>query len=310
MILFRTLFAFLYRALPTIFSKLITFFLVISAVFFITNVLPGDPARIVAGELATWEEVESIRQQLNLHLPLTQRYLLFLKSAVTFDFGKSLVSGQDVRDLVFERAKNTAELSLMTVLLILIETTIFFALLSKWKRSFQMILTAIYSIPNFWLGILFIIVFSVKLKFFPPSGYEGIQSLFLPALTLSISLAVVLSSFLRKLFDEIEWEDFVLFAKARGLDRIRIFLHILKNALPPTSNLFMIQLGVLLTGTVVTETVFSFPGIGLLTVQSIYSRDFPVLWGCVAFISAVWIVVNSLSDILMLIFDPRTRKEK
>lgn len=285
-------------------------FLVVSCVFFVAEILPGDPALIIAGEGASELQIQKIRQELELDKPLIQRYIKMLKSVFTLNFGKSIHTGQDIGDILSERIKNTAGLAVLSLIFSTAWGTLLFFMYMKFERYEGVLValsTLLYSIPNFWLGVIFILTFGVKLKIFPISDYETKMSLVLPALTLSISLGVVLSRFMKNSSSEIMNSDFIKFVKAKGVSGIRFYLHLVKAILPGLLTVLGIQAGVLLSGVVVVEKVFSFPGIGSLAVDSALARDFPSIMACVFVISSVWVGVNFFVDTLIKLIDPRLR---
>lgn len=293
-----------------VFKAVLTLFFIITAVFFIISAMPGDPARLIAGDFAPPEEVEKLRKELNLDKPLLQRYVHTIISIATLNFGNSLYTNQKVKDILKERLKNTFILTFSSISLSMIFGIFIFLLYFKFRRAEDIITTittVLWSIPNFWLGLVLIIVFSVKLKIFPVSGFDSPKGLFLPALTLSVSLSVVTGRFMKNLSDEFLSSDFYLFLKAKGVRGWRRIFHIIRFIMPGIMTVIGIQAGVLLSGAVVTETLFSFPGIGLLTVESVVSRDFPLIYACVFTISSLWVVINFAVDKIIRILDPRMR---
>ncbi len=300
-------------------NALITVWLVVSSVFFMMEVLPGDPATLIAGELASQEQIKMIREKLGLNRPLSERYKDMIFSLVKLDFGKSFWTSQDVGSVIAERIKNTFFLSASALSMSIIggcAFAIMFFRFRKLESAFVSITTALYSIPNFWLGVILIIIFAVKLKLFPVSGFStesadiALKHLFLPSLTLSISLAVVLSRFIKNLVEEYLRSDFFVFVRAKGVSKARELLHLAKAISPGIITVIGLQAGVLLSGTVITETVFSFPGIGLLMVESVMSRDFPLIIGCIFVVSAIWVSVNAITDVIILALDPRLRERE
>ncbi len=294
----------------SIFKASITVLFVVSSVFFVIEILPGDPALLIAGEGASQLQIQKIRQELELDKPLLQRYKKMLKSVFTLKFGKSIYTGQDIGSTLLERLKNTAELAALSLVFSITWGVLLFLAYMKFEKyegTLVAFSTFVYSIPNFWLGVIFILIFGVKLKIFPISDYETKMSLVLPALTLSISLGVVLSRFMRNSAVEIMNSDFVKFLRAKGVKGIRFYLHLTKVMLPGILTVLGIQAGVLLSGVVVVEKVFSFPGVGSFAVDSVIARDFPSIISCAFIISAVWVVVNFFVDILIKLIDPRLR---
>ena len=298
-------------------KALITVWLVVSSVFFMMEILPGDPASLIAGELASEEQVKMIREKLGLNRPLHERYKDMLVSLVKLDFGKSFWTSQDVGGIIWERIKNTFFLSAVSLAMSVLggcALAITFFRFRTLESALVSITTALYSIPNFWLGVILIIIFAVKLKVFPVSGFstesasEALKHVFLPAITLSISLSVVLSRFIKNLVEEYLRSDFFVFVRAKGVSKAREFLHLAKAISPGIITVIGLQAGVLLSGTVITETVFSFPGIGLLMVEAVMSRDFPLVIGCIFVVSTIWVSVNAITDLIILALDPRLRK--
>lgn len=288
----------------------LSIFLVVNAIFFIFQVIPGDPAQIIAGDNASEEQIEKIRRELGLNLPLHQRYISTIVSLMKLDFGRSLYKQIDIGDALIQRLGNTFKLALFTVFLVMLESLILFYLyviFRKFESSIIGVATFIYSIPNFWLGIILIIIFSVKLKILPMSGYEGLKSLILPSITLSLSLSVVLSRFMKNSAEQVINSDFARFLKAKGVYGLRFYMHIFKAVLPTIITVLGLQIGVLLSGTVITENVFSFPGIGSFMVESVLSRDMPAVVSSVFVVSSIWVIVNLIVDILVKFSDPRLR---
>jgi ABC-type dipeptide/oligopeptide/nickel transport system permease component len=298
------------RIFSDIFKAILTIFFVLTTIFFIIEAIPGDPAELLGGERASREEIEKIKKEFGLDKPLLERYKNTLISAIKFDFGYSFYTKQKVRDIIIPRLKNTFLLAITTLAITFFLANLIFIiyiLFRKWEDAITILSTILWSIPNFWLGVIFIILFSVKLRLLPVSGFENLKSLILPALTLSISLSIVLGRFLKNLSEDFIKSDAFLFIRSKGVGFVRELLHISKAISSGIITVIGLQAGVLLSGTVITETVFSFPGIGSLTVQAVLSRDLPLLYACVFSISSIWVLVNFLSDKLAQIFDPRLR---
>jgi ABC-type dipeptide/oligopeptide/nickel transport systems, permease components len=296
------------RILSDIFKAILTIFFVLTSIFFIIEAIPGDPAELLGGERASREEIEKIRKEFGLDKPLLERYKNTLLSAIKFDFGHSFYTKQKVRDIIIPRLKNTFLLAITTLVITFFLANLIFILyilFKKWEDAITILSTIVWSIPNFWLGVIFIILFSVKLRLLPVSGFENPKSLILPSLTLSISLSIVLGRFLKNLSEDFIKSDAFLFIRSKGVGFMRELLHITKAISAGIITVIGLQAGVLLSGTVITETVFSFPGIGSLTVQAVLSRDLPLLYGCVFSISSIWVLVNFVADKLAQIFDPR-----
>lgn len=287
----------------------ISVFMVINAIFFIFHLIPGDPARILVGENVPEEQIDKIREELGLNLPLSQRYINTVRSLLTLNFGRSFFRQTEIKPMLIQRLKNTLKLATLTIILVIGESLLLFYVYVKFKRLENLVLgatTFIYSIPNFWLGIILIIILSVKLKVLPMSGYEGIKSLILPSITLSLSLSVVLSRFIKNSVEQVINSDFSRFLKAKGVYGARFYIHTTRAVLPTIITVLGLQVGVLLSGTVITENVFSFPGIGSFVVESVLSRDIQAVISSVFVISSMWVIINLMTDILIKVLDPRT----
>ena len=296
-----------------LFGAVFVLFCISTAVFFLIHIVPGDPVEVMLGETARAIDREVLRHSLGLDLPIIQQWFLYLRGLLHFDLGTSLHSKQLVGQLLLERMLPTLILSsasLFIAIVISVPLGIVSAIYkdSIWDRLSMM--TAIFgvSIPNFVMGPLLILIFSLWLGWLPVSGNEGISSLILPALTLGTALAAVLSRMIRSSMLEILQEDYIRSAHARGLTKFNILVfHALRNALLPIVTILGIQLGTLLTGAVITETIFSWPGIGQLMIESIQKRDYPVVQGCVILISFTYVLVNLLTDFICVSLDPRIR---
>jgi ABC-type dipeptide/oligopeptide/nickel transport system permease component len=288
-------------------------FSVLVVVFFVSRVIPGDPAQIIAGELAHPDDVQRIKESLGLSKPIHEQFSDFILGILSGDLGKSFFYRRPVLEVILERFPNTVLLAVCAVAFSVFFGTILgiisgFLAGSPLDRLIIFISTLVYSTPNFWLGPILILALSVRLKVLPVSGFDSPSSLVLPTLTLGFSLASVLVRFIRNSLTEALSSDFVVFAHAKGITKLRVtILHALKNALLPSITVVSLQFGVLLSGAVVTETVFAFPGVGRLMLQAVSTRDYPLLQGCVLFIASVWVFVNILADLLYFAVDPRTR---
>ncbi|MCU7939249.1 MAG: ABC transporter permease [gamma proteobacterium symbiont of Bathyaustriella thionipta] len=296
-----------------IFSAFIVIFGVVFIVFMLIHMVPGDPVEVMLGESATAIDREALRHSLGLDKPLWQQFAHFLHGLINFDLGHSLHSKKPITELISARIGPTVELTLASLLVAFIIAFPLgvLAALNKDKfadagaMSFSLLGV---SIPNFLMGPLLILFFSVFLGWFPVSGKSDFSSLILPALTLGTALAAVLSRMIRASLLEILNEDYIRTAKAKGLSRTRIIvIHALRNALLPVITLIGLQIGALLAGAVITEIVFSWPGLGQLTIEAIQKRDYPVVQVCILLISTSYVVVNTLTDIVYGLLDPRIR---
>ena len=286
---------------------------VISIVFLLIHLIPGDPVEIMLGESASTADREALRVALGLDLPVWLQFKNYLIGLTHLDLGTSIHFQRPVSTLLLERLPATGLLALVT-LLITLTLALPLGIIAAVRRntwwdtgamSFSMLGV---SIPNFWLGPVLILVFSLWLGWLPVSGRSGLASVILPALTLATGLMAVLSRMVRSSMLEVLGEDYMRTAVAKGLPPNRVILHHgLRNALLPVITMLGLQLGALLAGAVITETVFSWPGIGLLTIESIQSRDYPVVQACVLLISVTYVLVNLLTDLAYAWVDPRVR---
>lgn len=294
-------------------GALLVIFGVVSIVFLLIHMIPGDPVEIMLGESASTADREALRVALGLNQPLPVQFRHYLAGLLQLDMGTSIHFRRPVADLLMERLPATAMLAAVTLLLTVI-MALPLGIMAAVRRdslwdtgamSFSMLGV---SIPNFWLGPILILVFSLWLGWFPVSGHSGPGSVVLPALTLSTGLIAVLSRMVRSSMLEVLGEDYMRTAKAKGMPPRHVILHHgLRNALLPVITLLGLQLGALLAGAVITETVFSWPGVGLLTIESIQSRDYPVVQACVLLISITYVLVSLLTDLAYAWIDPRIR---
>lgn len=283
------------------------------AVFLFIHLIPGDPVEVMLGESARAADREALRHALGLDLPLWQQLLGYFEHLLRFDLGKSLHSDQPITDLLAERLPATAQLAiaaLAVALLISVPLGIVAAVRqhSLWDSGAMSVALIGVSIPNFVLGPLLILLFAIFLGWLPVSGREGLVSLILPAVTLGLGMAAILSRMTRATLLEVLGEDFIRTARAKGLGETRVILrHAMRNALLPIITLLGLQLGALLGGAVITETIFSWPGLGQLIVEAIQKRDYPVVQACVLMISLIYVSVNTLTDLVYAWLDPRVR---
>ncbi|MEW7998260.1 MAG: nickel ABC transporter permease [Candidatus Thiodiazotropha endolucinida] len=294
-------------------SALVVIIGVVCLVFMLIHLVPGDPVDVMLGESAIPADREALRSSLGLDRPITVQLTDFLKGVAVLDLGDSLHTRQPVSELLASHIPATLELALAALIVTLL-TAIPLGILAAVNRGgmgdwgamgFSMLGL---SIPNFWLGPLLILCFSLWLGWTPVSGREDISSLILPAVTLGTGFAAILARMVRSSLLEVLGEDYVRTARAKGLDETRvIWRHAMRNAWLPVITLLGLQLGALLGGAVVTEVVFDWPGIGSLMIESIQKRDYPVVQGCVLFISLAYVLVNTLTDILYGLIDPRIR---
>ncbi len=294
-----------------ILSALLAILGVICLVFLLIHIIPGDPVEVMLGESAQPTDKESLRHALGLDLPLHQQWWIYFKGLLHLDLGTSLFSGRAIVDLLIERIPATLYLSLVS-LVVAIALALPLGLVAAVRQHTPLDYGAMgfalfgMSIPNFWMGPLLILVGALWLGWFPVSGQEGWNSVVLPALTLGTAMAAILARMIRSSVLEVLGEDFMRTARAKGLSSTRAVLHhALPNALLPILTLLGLQLGGLLGGAVITETVFAWPGLGLLMIEAIQQRDYPVVQAAVLCISVTYIVVNLLTDLLYAWLDPR-----
>ena len=294
-------------------AAVLTLIGVATIVFFLLRLLPGDPARIIAGLLASEEEIQRIRVQLGLDKPLWVQYIMFMGRLVVGDLGLSARTSQPVLMEVAARLPNTLKLAVVSTVLAtvfgvsagVIAATRRYSLFD-YVASFGSLIGI--SMPVYWLGLLLIILFAVKLHWLPAAGAEKPTSIILPSLTLALFSVALVARMTRASMLEVLNQDYIRTARAKGLkERTVIFRHALQNAFIPVLTVIGLQFGALLGGAVLTESVFGWPGIGLLLVDSIFARDYPVVQGIVLIFSAMFILVNLIVDILYAYIDPRIR---
>jgi len=299
--------------LSRLFSAVIVILGVVFIVFMLIHLVPGDPVEVMLGESATAVDREALRQALGLDQPLWQQFVHFIQGLLHFELGNSLHSQKPIAELIAARIVPTVELGLASLLVAFV-IAFPLGILAALKKdhladagamSFSLLGV---SIPNFLMGPLLILLFSIALGWFPVSGRSGLDSLVLPALTLGTALAAILSRMIRASLLEVLNEDYIRTAKAKGLSRFRIVaLHALRNAMLPVITLIGLQIGALLAGAVITEIVFSWPGLGQLTIEAIQKRDYPVVQACILLISTTYVVINTLTDIVYGLLNPRIR---
>ena len=285
-------------------------------VFLMLRLIPGDPVRIMLGSRATPEAIESLQRSLGLDKPLWQQYLLFMRNLVQGDLGVSLLYRQPVRELVLERLPATLSLVIYAAVLAVLITLPLAILAARRKDTGtdQVIrggtLLAL-AMPSFWVGIIFMMFFSLRLNIFPVSGMgdsfsDRLYHLFLPSLTIALSLSAVLIRNLRSSILAVSRADFVDTARAKGISERRILTrHVLRNALISTVTILGVNIGWLIGGTVVIENLFAIPGLGALMLASISGRDYPMVQGITLVFAVLVVSVNILTDLSYAIIDPR-----
>jgi ABC-type dipeptide/oligopeptide/nickel transport system permease component len=304
----RFLFRRLLFTLPVLFG-------VATLVFSLIHLVPGDPVVAMLGESAQAQDIEQMRTRLGLDRPLYVQYVNFMRNAATGNLGTSLRTDRPVSTLIAERIPATFELAaaaMAIALVIAIALGVLAAVCAGTSIDHTATTLALVgmSMPNFWLGPALAIVFSVMLGWFPVSGRGTLSNLVLPAITLGAPLAAVLARMTRASVLEEFRELYVLAARARGVSRARAVLkHAFRNSLIPIVTVLGLQLGSVLTGAVITETIFAWPGVGRLLVQSINARDYPAVQGCVLLIALTYVSANLLVDVAYGFLDPRIRYE-
>jgi peptide/nickel transport system permease protein len=289
---------------------------VATLVFGLIHFIPGDPAQAMLGDGASEQDVAQLRARLGLDRPLIVQYGAFLSRAVHGDLGVSLRNDQPVAAQILQRMPATAELACAAMAVAVIIALPLGIVAAVWQGTAidvgAMTLSLVgISIPNFWLGPLMAMIFAVQLGWLPVGGSGTLAHLVLPAVTLGAALAAILARMTRaSLLDELR-EPYVLAARAKGVSRARAVLHhAFRNSLIPIVTILGLQFGVVLTGAVITETIFAWPGIGRLLIQSIGFRDYPTVQGCVLLIAITYVGVNVVTDLTYGLLDPRIRVDR
>lgn len=288
---------------------------VVTLVFLLIHIVPGDPVRNALGENATEQQVIDLKHKLGLDLPLSQQYVNYWRGLFTGDLGTSLVSGESVFEKILGRYPATIELAIAGLIVaVCIAIPLGVTAGTNQGRIIDNIASVIsllgISTPGFVLGPLMIYVFAIKLDLLPVAGRGGFDYLILPAVTLGAALAAILTRMVRSSVIEELNEDYVRTARAKGLsERNVIYKHVLKNGLIPVVTVLGLQFGVLLAGAIITETIFSWPGLGRLTVDAINARDYPLVQGCILMIALTYIFANVVTDFTYRLLDPRIKVE-
>jgi ABC-type dipeptide/oligopeptide/nickel transport system permease component len=288
---------------------------VATLVFSLIHLVPGDPVQAMLGDSATPQDVADVRARLGLDRPLPVQYGAFLSNVSRGNLGTSLRTNQLVASAIAERMPATFELAFAAMAVataIALPLGIVAAVRAGTLTDYGATTLALVgiSIPNFWLGPLMAIVFSISLGWLPVSGRGSAAHLILPAITLGAPLAAVLARMTRASVIEELRELYVLAARARGVSRFRaIVRHAFRNSLIPIVTVLGLQFGAVLTGAVITETIFAWPGVGRLLIQSINFRDYPMVQGCILLIAVTYVAMNLLTDLVYGLLDPRIRFE-
>ncbi|MFJ6325190.1 MULTISPECIES: ABC transporter permease [unclassified Rhizobium] len=302
-------------------GMIVVMFLVVTIVFIIVRVTPGDPAAVMLGPDATPADIAALRAQLGLDQPLVLQYVYYLGNLLKGDLGQSIFLNQPVLSALGDRAEPTFFLTLFSIIIacaVALPVGIYAAyrrgsLVDQAATTLAMFAA---SIPSFWLGLLLIQFFAVRQGWFPVSGYGGPDASFLdrmwhlslPAIALGLVSSALILRFTRASMLDVLGDDYVRTARAKGLDERRVVLkHALKNALIPILTVIGLTMAVLISGAVVTETVFGLPGVGNLVVSAVLRRDYPVIQGALLVIAALYVLINFAIDMLYLLVDPRVR---
>ena len=292
---------------------ILTVLLISTIIFLVIRVIPGDPAHVIAGIDASESDIQAIRAKLGTDKPILSQYVEWLWQILRFDFGNSMISGQPVAQLVLQRFPLTLSLALFGIVISIL-IAIPLGVLSAVKRwSFWDYLGMVFSqigmaIPSFWLGILLLLLLSVKIKIFPLFGSGTLAHLILPSISLGIARAAVLLRLTRASMVEELSKEYVVTARAKGLTEHMVnYKHALKNALLPVITIAGIQLGYMLGGAIIIEQVFSLPGLGRLFLYGVYQRDFPLIQGGVVFVAFIFSFINFAVDMLYSLINPKIR---
>ncbi|MFZ5673545.1 MAG: ABC transporter permease [Pseudomonadota bacterium] len=307
--------------LVRILGGVVTLFCVSALAFFATALAPGNPAAVLLGNLATPERIAAVTEQMGLDKPLPIRYAIWLKEMLQGNLGTSNLSFKPVNDLVFAALPPTLELAALSLVLAVVIAIPMGLVLAQnrdrwWTRPLSGLVTLGISVPGFWVGLLLIVLFSMTFKLLPSGGYVpmsrsvsgNLRAMILPVLTLAIYLVPSLVRFVRVTAANVLREDYIDTARAKGAGQWRILLeHVAPNTLIPTLTFIGLQLGVLISGAIVIEIIFSIPGLGRLGMNAVLNRDYPVIQGVVLLAATGYVVVNLLIDLAYSLIDPRIR---
>lgn len=281
--------------------------------FLLIHFVPGDPVDIMLGEQASTLDKAALRHELGLDQPVSRRYLAFVKGLATLDLGRSLQSKRPVSTEILERVPATVELAISAMVLAILVGVPLGVVAAVRKKSWldwlirSLALIGI-STPGFWLGPFLVLLFSIQLDLLPVSDRGGFEHLILPSITLAFGLSSVLMQTTRAAMLETIHEEYVNVARAKGASSFRVyFKHALANALMPVITIIGLQSGALLTGAVIVETIYDWPGIGTLLFQAIQQRDYQLVQGCVLVIALIYVTVNLLTDLAYGVANPRVR---
>ncbi len=289
---------------------------VVTLVFLLIHIVPGDPVRNSLGENATEQQVVELKSKLGLDLPLSAQYINYWRGVAQGDLGVSLLNPSDkVFEKIFSRYPATIELAIAGLIVAIAFAVPLGVTAGRHQGKLTDNIASVVALlgistPGFVLGPMMILLFAIKLDWLPVSGRYGLEYLILPAVTLGAPLAAILTRMVRSSVIEELNEDYVRTARAKGLnERQVIYKHVLKNGLIPVVTVIGLQFGVLLAGAIITEMIFSWPGLGRLTIDSINSRDYPMVQGCILMIALTYIIANLITDFAYRLLDPRIKVE-
>ena len=286
---------------------------VVTMVFVVMRLVPGDPANAFLGTDATQAEVEQLRSKLGLDRPIPEQYMIFLRQAAEGDLGKSAYSGQPALELILERLPASIRLALAALILALIAAFLFgvtaaLRVNSALDQLISVVTIMGQSLPDFWIGLMLILIFSGILRWLPTFGSDTLQHLILPAVTLALPLMGATTRLVRSGMLEILGQDYIRTARAKGLkESLVVRRHAVKNMLIPVVTVFGLRLGYLLGGSVIVETVFSWPGVGNAIIFAISSRDYSVVQAATLVVAISFVAINLAIDLIYVLLDPRIR---
>lgn len=308
-------------ALNRILGMLVVMALVVTIVFVIVRVTPGDPAAVMLGPDATAADIESLRERLGLNASIPQQFATYVGDVLRGDFGQSIFLNMPVTDALMQRAEPTFFLTVFSLLIATLIALPVGILSAYWRGSaFDQAATALAmfaaSIPSFWLGLVLMQVFAVQLGWFDASGYGGpnasfldrMHHLVLPAVTLGLISSALITRFTRASMLDVLNDDYVRTARSKGMSEWRVVVkHAFKNALIPILTVIGLTAALLVSGAIVTETVFGLPGVGSLIVSAVLRRDYPLIQGALLVVAGLYVLINFVIDMLYILVDPRVR---
>ncbi|MCH7613054.1 MAG: ABC transporter permease [Candidatus Marinimicrobia bacterium] len=299
----------LLQAIPVLFG-------VIIITFILMYVIPGDPVLSMVGERYSEETIQRLREEMHLNDPVPIQFIRYVGNILQGDFGKSFITGEPVIVAIMEKFPNTMMLAIVAMFFaVLIGVTL--GMISSISpgsildRGIMILALAGISAPVFWVGLILVLVVGVMLQWLPPTGFGGVEYIILPALTLGLRSAAYLARLTRSTMLEVLSQDYIRTARSKGLPEWKVFLkHAFPNTLIPVITVIGTDFGSYLSGAVLTESIFGWPGIGRLALEAILKRDFPVIQGTVLFMAVMFVIMNVIVDLLYGVIDPRIRMER